>query len=247
MPRYARKTSEMGIYHVMLRGINRQNIFEDDEDCEKMLQILSDVKAVSQCRIFAYCLMQNHCHILLKVETEGLGHVFKRIGARYVYWYNLKYKRVGHLFQDRFKSEAIESDNHFLAALRYIHQNPVKAGVCKDVSDYTWSSYQEYVENRTLIDTAFAFGLIDMGSFAGFHKMESSDKFLDYEIKPFLVSDTEAKRIIAEISRCSNITEFQQIAQDDQKAFVRKFKESGMSIRQINRMTGVSKGIVERA
>ena len=247
MSRYARKTSETGIYHVMLRGINRQNIFEDDEDCEKMLQILSDVQAVSECRIFAYCFMQNHCHILLKVETEGLGNVFKRIGARYVYWYNLKYKRVGHLFQDRFKSEVIESDNHFLAALRYIHQNPVKAGVCKNVSDYAWSSYQEYVENRTFIDTAFAFELIDMSNFVEFHQTESSEKFLDYEIKTFQVSDTEAKKIIAEISSCNSITEFQMIVPDDQKAFVRKFKDAGMSIRQINRMTGVSKGIVERA
>ena len=247
MPRSAREISEAGIYHVMLTGINQQNIFEDDEDCEKMLQTLSDVKAVSQCSIFAYCLMRNHCHILLKIETEGLGQVIKRICARYVYWFNLKYKRVGHLFQDRFKSEAIINDYHLLAALRYIHQNPINAGICIDIADYKWSSYPQYVKTRTFVDTAFIFEMIDLDFFITLHQKEGTEKFIDYENKTFKVSDTEAKRIIARISKCSDISEFQNIAQDEQRKFIKKFKEAGMSIRQISRMTGISKGVVERA
>lgn len=126
MPRQARKKSESGIYHIMLRGINKQQIFEDDEDCQKYLQILKECKAVSEFKLFAYCLMGNHIHLLIQLGKEPIDLIFKRIGSRYVYWYNLKYRRTGHLFQDRYKSEPVEADSYFLTVVRYIHQNPPK-------------------------------------------------------------------------------------------------------------------------
>ena len=92
----------------MLRGINRQQIFENAEDKGKFLNIVRDCKAKSQFKLYAYCLMGNHVHLLLQVEGEPLEQVIKRIGSKYVYWYNTKYQRIGHLFQDRFKSEPIE-------------------------------------------------------------------------------------------------------------------------------------------
>lgn len=104
MPRQARKKCESGIYHVMIRGINRQDIFEDDEDTQKFLELLMHYKAVCGYQIYAYCLMENHVHIVMREGEEEIGSVFKRIGAAYVYYYNLKYRRKGHLFQDRFKS-----------------------------------------------------------------------------------------------------------------------------------------------
>ncbi len=133
MPRQARKKSESGIYHIMLRGINQQQIFEDEEDNTKFIQVLKDCKAVSEYKILAYCLMGNHVHILIKIEKEPIEQVFKRICGRYVYWYNVKYQRVGHLFQDRFKSEPVEDDAYLMTVIRYIHQNPVKAGLCEKI------------------------------------------------------------------------------------------------------------------
>lgn len=129
MPRKARIESKSGIYHIMLRGINRQQIFEDDEDFEKFLWVLKDVKQLSRFKLYGYCLMGNHIHLLLKPENEPLELIFRRIGSKYVYWYNLKYQRTGHLFQDRFKSEPVENISSFFVVLRYIHQNPVKAKV----------------------------------------------------------------------------------------------------------------------
>ena len=108
MPRQARRKSKSGIYHIMLRGINQQQIFEDSEDFEKILQILKDCKAVSEYKLFAYCLMGNHIHLLVQEDKEPIEQVMKRIATRFVYWYNIKYQRVGHLFQDRFKSEPVE-------------------------------------------------------------------------------------------------------------------------------------------
>ena len=135
MARQARKKSNSGIYHIILRGINRQQIFEDGEDYSKFLRILEECKAISKFEIFAYCLMNNHIHLLLKEVKEPIEQVMKRITTRFVYWYNIKYQRSGHLFQDRFKSEPVESDEYFLTVIRYIHQKPVKAGLCEKPQD----------------------------------------------------------------------------------------------------------------
>ncbi len=160
MPRTARQGSNSGIYHVMVRGINRQDIFLDHEDYERYLSTLSVVKARSGCRIHSYCLMNNHVHLLLQEGEEKLSQVMKRIGASYVRWYNTKRQRVGHLFQDRFQSQAVEDDAYLLTVARYIHQNPVKAGLA---IDYPWSSYQTYAlpeqSSGGLVDTDLVLGV----------------------------------------------------------------------------------------
>ena len=151
MPRQARKKSESGIYHVMLRGINQQQIFEEDEDYVKFLQIVEDYQAISKYKVYAYCLMSNHIHLLIREEEEPLEQIFKRIGSKYVYWYNVKYQRKGHLFQDRFKSETVDNETYFLTVIRYIHQNPVKAGICEKIDDYKYSSFQEYFSKTKIV------------------------------------------------------------------------------------------------
>ena len=131
MPRQARKKSNSGVYHIMLRGINRQLIFEDDEDMQRFIETLKRYKDECGYSLYAFCLMGNHIHLLLKEGEEPISTILKRIAGSYVYWYNWKYGRSGHLFQDRFKSEPVEDDAYFLTVLRYIHQNPVKARICK--------------------------------------------------------------------------------------------------------------------
>ncbi|MDR2569046.1 MAG: transposase [Oscillospiraceae bacterium] len=202
MPRRGRARSTTDIYHVMLRGINQQNIFEDDEDCHKMIQILIDVKEKSKFELYSYCLMGNHCHLLLKTLDEDIALIFKRICVRYVYWYNLKYKRIGHLFQDRFRSEVVENDRNFLSVLNYIHQNPVKAGMCVLLSDYKWSSYNEYMVKPRVIDTEFVFSLINKKELEKFHNIENTenvDKLMEYKAPIYRLSDAESKELIKKI------------------------------------------------
>jgi len=128
MPRQAREKSEKGIYHIILRGINKQQIFEDEEDYFKFLDTIEKYKTTSGYKILAYCLMGNHIHLLLMTGKESLEKIFKRIGSSYVYWYNWKYGRAGHLFQDRFKSEPVDDEDYLFTVLKYIHQNPLKCG-----------------------------------------------------------------------------------------------------------------------
>ena len=243
MPRTARKRSESGIYHIMLRGINRQQIFEDEEDRQRLLQTLLNYKEQCGYKIYAYCLMGNHIHLLLQEGKEELPLVLKRIAGSYVYWYNWKYHRSGHLFQDRYKSEAVEDDAYFLMVLRYIHQNPVKAGICQMAEDYAYSSMREYLHEGDLTDTAFALSMLSEEEFLAYHREENADHCLEMEER-FRLTDDEAKKIIKKISKCGSATEFQQLDKAKRDVYIHKLHDSGLSVRQISRLTGISKKIV---
>lgn len=247
MPRQARKKSESGIYHVMLRGINQQQIFEEPEDFEKFLQILKDCKAISGYKLFAYCLMGNHIHLLIKPEEESLEQAFKRIGGRFVYWYNVKYQRIGHLFQDRFRSEPVETDEYFMTVLRYIHQNPIKAGLCKVIDAYTYSSYKEYFIESDLIDTESAYQIISQEQFREFHEEIETKQCLDVDENIRIrLTDEQAKCVMKRVSGKGSVSEYQTLREDLKEKYVKKLYEKKLSIRQISRLTGVSKGLVEK-
>ncbi len=144
MPRMAREKSRTGIYHVMLRGNERKAIFLTDEDKKKFIDIVMQKKQATRAKIYAYCVMDNHAHLILHDQGEILESVMKRIGVTYAYYYNQKNKRVGHVFQDRFRSEPVEDDAYLLSVIRYIHNNPVHV---KDIRglQYPWSSYLLYI------------------------------------------------------------------------------------------------------
>lgn len=244
MPRQVRKKSSTGIYHVMLRGINRQQIFEDDEDRDRFLETLQNYKDECGYTIYAYCLMGNHIHILMKEGREDLTTIFKRIAGSYVYWYNWKYHRSGHLFQDRFKSEPVENDAYFLTVLRYIHQNPVKAKLCKHAEDYPHSSMNAYLTPSVLVDTSFALSLLPGIQFSNYHKELNDDNCLEIQ-ESFRLTDEDAKLIILKVANCKNATAFQELEPAKRNLYIHKLHEKGLSIRQISRLTGVSKRIVE--
>lgn len=228
----------------MLRGINHQQIFEDDEDRQQFIETVKRYKEQCGYIIYAYCLMGNHIHLLIKEGKEELAVVLKRIAGSYVYWYNWKYHRSGHLFQDRFKSEPIEDDSYFLTVLRYIHQNPVKARMCRKVEHYGYSSIKEYIEKQDMVDTDFVFSMIPYEEFLDFNNEETSDRCLDLE-ENFRLTDSEAKTIIRQIAKCKSSTEFQSLNKASRNECIQKLHACGLSVRQISRLTGVSKKIVE--
>ncbi len=247
MSRCARKKSSTGIYHLMLKGINAQQIFHDDEDNQRFLKTLKEYKTVCGYELYAYCLMGNHVHLLLKESNEPLENIIKRIASSYVYWYNLKYQRQGHLFQDRFRSEPVENDAYFMTAIRYIHQNPIKAGLAKTLESYRYSSYHEYLKSETIIDKELLFGMMNSSDFKQFCAEDTAAECLDVREKAFRVTDKDALQIIVRIAHCQNSSEFQALSAITQKECIVQFKKKGLSIRQISRLLGVPKGIVERA
>ena len=247
MTRHGRKTSDTGIYHAMLRGINQQRIFEQAEDYIQFLDYLYEVKKLSGFTLYAYCLMNNHIHLLLKEGAEPLSKIFRRLGTRYVHWFNKEYERSGHLFQDRFKSEPVETDEYFLSVLVYIYQNPVKAGLCRLPIEYEWSS-RRFLEIEN--------GMIDMTELvAAVSITEIKQKELELvdkgPLEPMagkynVYSDKDVMLMMRQFGGVKNTSEFHKMPKSEQQSLVVKMREERVPIRQIARVAGMGKGVVER-
>jgi len=225
----------------MLRGINKQQVFFDDDDYYVFLNSLSKCKTVSGFKLYAYCFMNNHVHLLIQECDEPIDKIFKRLGDSFIYWYNLKYDRIGGVFQGRYKSIPVEGDEYFISVLRYIHQNPVKAGIVKRCSDYEFSSYNAYFEETEIVDTEFAKELIGIKEFKRIHKEICNEHHLDIDDKHSLkLSDMDAKRIIYKRTGCKSPEEFVRLSVPKQKEYVRTLRDEGVSVRQIILFTGAS-------
>ena len=239
MPRTARRQSGTKIYHVMMRGNNKQDIFHDEEDYYKMIQLFKYCIEKSGIEIYAYCLMSNHFHLLLKEGNEPLGITFRRLGSKYVYWHNTKYNRVGHLFQDRFKSEAVEDDSYFLTVLRYIHQNPIKAGIVKFAREYPYSSYTNYFFDKSWINKEKALSMITLKQFENYHNMHEQVVCLDvFETPRKGANEKEAEEIFFVITGCKTPQEFELIDKGLKQEYIQKMRSQGLTIRQIAELTG---------
>jgi putative transposase len=154
--------SDSNIYHVMARGNEKRPIFLNNRDREKFLSIIFKYVNEKDFSILAFCLMDNHYHLLIRVGSIGISIIMKLINTSYAIYFNKKYGRIGHLFHDRFRSEAINCDAHLLAAIRYIHQNPVKAGLAVKPELYPWSSCRDYLGNTEVTETVDCTFLPDM-------------------------------------------------------------------------------------
>lgn len=260
MPRHAREKCESGIYHIILRGINRQSIFHDDEDYQRFLETMDRMKNPGKFELYGYCLMGNHVHLLLHEQKDEIATIMKRIGVSYAHWYNRKYDRVGHVFQDRYKSEIVKDEGYLINLLRYIHNNPVKAQIVTDPKDYKWSSFTSYsreCKNPTgLTNTTFILGILSENeeiarkSYEDFMmKQESNDHFLDIElVVKARKSDDDLYKDIQKILNGQPITAIQTLEKKKRDELLRHLKElDGVTHRQIARVTGINQSTVFKA
>lgn len=247
MPRKERSRSDDGLYHVMLRGINRQQVFLEPEDYELFLGVLRECKALSGFSLYAYCLMGNHIHLLIRTEAEDISTTMKRIGIRFVQRINRRYGRTGHLFQDRYKSEIVRDNGYFLNLIRYIHQNPVKAGLAVNAADYSHSSYHGYINPGAdqLTDTGLLYSIIDIGQFEELMCIPVSGTYLDIPEKSASLSDLKAITLIRKIARVQEANEMQQLDPDQMDRAVAQLLSKGVSVRQLSRLTGIPRGHID--
>ena len=250
MPRHQRIRSRSGYYHVMIRGNEKKAIFSDDEDRLRFIEILHDKKHESAFLLHAFCLMDNHVHLMLQEKVNDIATIMKRINISYVHYFNKKYNREGHLFQDRFKSEIIEDESYALALIRYIHQNPVKAGLVKLAEEYKWSSYPGYLnENHHFakaLDMDMILGLfsedrsIAKKQFKNYINQTAVDSFIDIKEKVAEMDEEAATALwVIMLGRIN--------ASDDVHTLVKEFREeSKMSIRKIAKITGFNKDKINK-
>lgn len=141
VPRYYLKTQ---YFHIITQGINKMYIFDTPEDINYYINTMYKLSNLHKVKIISYCIMNNHAHILVKiVEPKELSKFMQRLNLKYGIYYNKKYNRVGYLFRDRFKSEGIFTEQHLYNCIKYIYDNPVKAGMCKRPEEYRYSNYKK--------------------------------------------------------------------------------------------------------
>lgn len=154
MARKPRIEYEGAFYHVITRGNQRQAIFKDREDYDKYLEVLTNYKEKYHFHLYAYVLMKNHVHLLIETADTPLSKILQGINQTYTLFFNRKNKTVGHLFQGRYKAILCDKDEYLLTLVKYIHSNPVRAKVVKNLSEYLWSSYHTYAEKTCLSNLA---------------------------------------------------------------------------------------------
>lgn len=148
MPRFPRSYIQTTFFHIITQGINKSYIFENPEDIKYYIKIMYKLEKELDIKLIAYCIMNNHAHILIKTDKIiTLTKYMHRLNTIYAIYYNKKYSRVGYIFRDRYKSEGIYSEEHLYNCIKYIYDNPVKAGICKLASEYPYSNYKSYNKN----------------------------------------------------------------------------------------------------
>lgn len=253
MPRKPRLLSSTGIYHTVLRSVNQHIIFEEDSDYQKFLYILRDSKKKYSIDIYAYCIMDNHIHMLIKSSPENLAPFFQSLGTRFAQWYNNKYARIGHLFQDRYFSTAIENDSSFLSALVYIHNNPVKANICLYPSEYRFSSYNAYYGAKNpLVNISYAHDIVgsreELQKYFSNPTPSNQEDLIDVgeQQKLFYTTDENAIQIFKDVTHLNSVSEIAHVNKVQRNAFIRELRDRGVTVKQIARIIDVSPKTVTR-
>ena len=248
MPRLSRKFLSGKFFHVMVQGINKEFIFNTNENKDKYKKIiLKNYEKVdeSELNILSYCLMSNHTHFLFFCENFPLLSTFMhKVNSAYSKYYNKSYSRVGYVFRDRFKVQEIIDMDHLYNCIRYIHNNPVKAGICSSMGDYKYSSYNEFfglkeIINDKSIELLFGNNSNYISCFENIHVNFNSKDFLE-------IRDTDIKDFTnAYLSR--NCISFNDIKNNkvELKIFIKEAKkETNITLTDLATFLGLSRNIV---
>lgn len=260
MARQARQRSASGVYHIMCRGNSQMQIFHDDADNLTFLRFLAET-VNNDFQVVAYCLMGNHFHLLVvtnKEKEDILESKMKSLLVRYVDYYNRRYERVGILFQNRFKSQPVETVPYFCRLIRYIHNNPVAAKICTEMDEYPWSSYRNYFfqDDATkakyfFVNKEYALSLHTLEWYRVWHKQKEDNISGFLDVNTSLHNGSRSGDGLA-ADRFEYIFHFkinELSAKDEvlQRKCVRRMCiEQGFMAKQVARLSGIPKGIVDR-
>lgn len=250
MPQNIRVESPTGFYHIMQRGVGKQIIFEDDFDYKVYLSKISSELKRQPIEMIAYCLMDNHVHMILQSDsTTYISRFMQNVGTSYAKYYNGKYDHSGHVFQNKYKSQIIKDNRHLFACIRYIHNNPVNAGISTQAA-YKWSSYAEYIMCRGICNREILLSLL--GESIDFVKFSSTNDEKRYEfinIDEKISTYEDCLNIISDYLgiKCRDASIVKCLRKPERNQIIHNMKEFGFTNRQIEHITGISRSIVQRA
>ena len=244
MPAKPRVYSESGYMHITARGNGKQILFEEKPDYLFFLHLLKKYSIETKVSICAFCLMENHVHLLIYDPEKNVSLFMKKLCVTYAGYFNRKYDRIGHLFQGRFGSKVIDDEDYLLTVFRYILNNPRESGI-NNAAEYPWSSYKSYGNPNSFVDTGIIQELL--GSWQDYAEFISSKYEEDSELQVVKHNDEWAQKIIRDYLNIESGTVLQSYDFQKRNDAIRLLKEKGLSIRQIERLTGINRNAIHRA
>ncbi|MBQ9004161.1 MAG: transposase [Eggerthellaceae bacterium] len=244
--RSSRRRSEAEIYHVYSRGVGKQIVYETDKDRNVFCKVMRETLAESELELYAWCLMDNHFHLLMHGSIDAISDFMKLLLSQYARYFNSEHGRQGHVFQSRFGSEPIDSESYLLNAVRYIHQNPEKA-VLAPTDRYRWSSYQEYVHVSKITTTApLMRGFGTVAAFEVFHRRYSRFSLREYDDGKGAAMAKRALAIAIDELGEQGFMNLRSLPMAERNSRIKRLANRGLSIRQIERLTGVNRNSISR-
>lgn len=248
MPRTPRAREESGIHHVVVQGLDHQKIFEENEDKDLYLDIVLRFKERFDMRLYAYCIMPNHAHLLLKEGEIDISSFMRRVGVSFVHWYKMNHAVEGPVFRGRYMSEPLQDESQILQVARFIHQEPVKAGLVREMEEYLWSSYRLYLYQNSFIDTeAILDRLHYWGPYEEYMKLPEPAVYLE-EVPPrFGKTDREVRALLLNRLSGKAIEELRYMPADMRDAILAKLRyDDKVSVTQLARVTQLGRSIIQK-
>ena len=244
--RKPRQFSITGIYSIVIRGINKQSLFEYDEDYARFLDKLDFYVKMHRVKLLGYCIMDNHAHILIQTRGETPEALMRSQNTSYAMYFNRKYIRTGPLLDGRYKSTPIVNQTKLAKILRYIYRNPIKAGLCKETTEY---KYSDMPKNIRQLKASALWQLVGNEC--------KAQKLLDYINKPEepkkkmtgalnKIPDAAIKALLRKNLSINTVAEFQRLPKEIRNAKLIALKKKQYPIKQISRVTGIPTGIIAR-
>lgn len=245
MPRISRNSLTSTYYHAIVQGINKEYIFKEDKDKETYREIIKNKLNNERITILGYCIMSNHAHFIINSEiVEDMSKYMHKINAIYAMYYNKKNRRVGYVFRNRYYTQEIKSRIQLYNCLKYVHNNPVKAKMVKKISEYKYSSYNEFLKKKNIITDESITKLFGskkdfIEQFEWIHNNCNNDDFID-------VKEKELDEFMHEVEIKYNkkLNELKDNKQLLKKIILDARKETDATIVEISEVLGVSKSTV---
>lgn len=244
LPRASREIAESGIYHVIVRGNGKQLLFEDDSDRAKFLTLIACKGKSFKIGILGWCLMSNHVHLLLDDPSQALSGFMHALSTAYAAHFNKKAGHSGSVFQGRFTSIPVRDDAQLLQALRYIHLNPQKAGICP-FDAYPWSSYRAYAEETdSIADTTMILDLCSRNEIRRFHAQDDAPY---YPLTCHRPSDEDALDAARSIMHPIAPADIKGLPKPQRNKMLKRLRQAKLTVKQIQRITGIGASTITRA
>ncbi|TFE03959.1 transposase [Jeotgalibacillus salarius] len=257
MPRTPRKVSKSGIYHVTIRGVNRQLMFYDDADRMFLLNRMLRLKSETGFSLYAWCLMGNHIHLVIKEKEVSVSKIMQRLNASYTIYMNKKYDGSGTIYDGRFYSTPIETISYLRTVIRYTHQNPVRSSIVSTPSEYKWSSCQKYYDMPTNFSALT--NIASILKLFSTHPEKSIQHFIQYTESVYELPwknpsklkelpDTQAVNLIQQHISHISIPQIKKLPCKQRNMIIRNLKQINcLNATQLSRILGIPKSVIWKA